>query len=51
VTHRGITHRATSSLAALASDDDLAASPAVLHGSVDQCVDRLVEVRERYGVS
>jgi alkanesulfonate monooxygenase SsuD/methylene tetrahydromethanopterin reductase-like flavin-dependent oxidoreductase (luciferase family) len=51
VTHRGVTHRGTSSLAMLASAEDLAASPAVLHGSVDECVDKVVELRERYGLS
>ena len=29
----------------------VAGSPAVLVGSVDQCADRLIEHRERYGFS
>jgi probable F420-dependent oxidoreductase len=51
VSHRGLTHRSTSSLAAVASADELADSPAVLHGSVDACVDRLIELREQYAVN
>ena len=51
VTHRGVEHRSTSSHARLASAEVLADSPAVLHGSVDACVDRLVELRDRYGIS
>jgi probable F420-dependent oxidoreductase len=51
VTHRGVEHRATSSHARLADPATLASSPSVLHGSVDECVDRLVAIRERYGVS
>ncbi|MEV0394662.1 TIGR03621 family F420-dependent LLM class oxidoreductase [Polymorphospora rubra] len=51
VTHRGEEHRSTSSHAALASPEVLAASPAVLHGSVDECVDRLLAIRERYGIN
>jgi probable F420-dependent oxidoreductase len=51
VVHRGVEHRASSSHAALADAAALAASPAVLHGDVDECVDRLVALRERYGVS
>ncbi|MEI4281406.1 TIGR03621 family F420-dependent LLM class oxidoreductase [Klenkia terrae] len=43
----------SSSFAALmaAAGDTLADSPAVLVGDVDECVDRLQEVRERYGFS
>ncbi|GAB3152374.1 hypothetical protein GCM10027290_42950 [Micromonospora sonneratiae] len=51
VTHRGVEHRATSSHAALASPAALASSPSVLHGTVDECVDRLEEIRQRYGVN
>lgn len=51
VTHRGVTHRSTSSHARLADATTLAASPAVLHGDVDECVDRLVALRERYGIN
>jgi len=51
VTVGGQTHGSTSSQAAQASPDQLKASPAVLHGSVDECVDKLVEVRERFGIS
>ena len=51
VMHRGVEHRATSSHARLADAAALAASPAVLHGSVDECVDRLMALRERYGIS
>ncbi|GIF71265.1 TIGR03621 family F420-dependent LLM class oxidoreductase [Asanoa siamensis] len=51
VTVGGETHGSTSSQAAEASPAELAASPAVLHGSVDACVDKLVEVRERFGIS
>lgn len=51
VTHDGVEHRSTSSHAASVDPRVLAASPAVLWGHVDECVDRLVELRERYGVS
>jgi probable F420-dependent oxidoreductase len=51
VTHQGVAHRATSSHAAAASAPALAASPSVLHGSVDECVDRLLAIRERFGVN
>ncbi len=51
VTVDGETHGSTSSQAAAATPEELAASPAVLHGSVDECVDKLVEVRERFGIS
>jgi probable F420-dependent oxidoreductase len=51
VTHRGVQHRSTSSHAALAPPEALATSPAVLHGSVDDCVERLVELRERYAIN
>jgi probable F420-dependent oxidoreductase len=51
VTHRGVTHRSTSSHAALASPEALASSPSVLHGDVDECVDALLERRERYGIN
>ncbi|GAA1876401.1 TIGR03621 family F420-dependent LLM class oxidoreductase [Asanoa iriomotensis] len=51
VTVDGETHGSTSSQAAAATPEQLAASPAVLHGAVDECVDKLVEVRERFGIS
>ncbi|MDG4823386.1 TIGR03621 family F420-dependent LLM class oxidoreductase [Asanoa sp. WMMD1127] len=51
VTVGGETHGSTSSQAAAATPEELAASPAVLHGPVDACVDKLVEVRERFGIS
>jgi probable F420-dependent oxidoreductase len=51
VTVGGETHGSTSSQAAAATPEELAASPAVLHGTVDECVDKLVEVRERFGIS
>lgn len=51
VNHRGVEHRAISSLAALASAETLASSPSVLHGTVDECVDKLLAVRERYGIN
>ncbi|MFC6022343.1 TIGR03621 family F420-dependent LLM class oxidoreductase [Plantactinospora solaniradicis] len=51
VVHRGVEHRASSSHARLADPAALASSPSVLHGSVDECVDRLLAIRERYGVN
>ena len=51
VTVDGESHGSTSSQAAAATPEELAASPAVLHGTVDECVDKLVEVRERFGIS
>jgi probable F420-dependent oxidoreductase len=51
LTHRGVRHRWTSSLAAHASADALAGSPAALHGDLDRCVDTLLRRREEYGVS
>ncbi|MGI5215003.1 TIGR03621 family F420-dependent LLM class oxidoreductase [Plantactinospora sp. CA-290183] len=51
VTHRGVEHRSTSSHARLVDPATLASSPAVLHGSVDGCVERLLELRARYGVT
>jgi probable F420-dependent oxidoreductase len=51
LTHRGAEHRWSSSLARDASPEALAASPSVLHGDLGQCVDTLVERRERYGIS
>lgn len=44
-------HGWTSSLARSAPEELLAASPAVLHGSVDQCVEKLYALRETYGIS
>jgi probable F420-dependent oxidoreductase len=47
----GTEHRSTSSLAEQAASAELTDSPAVLAGTVDECVDRLVKVREEYGIS
>jgi probable F420-dependent oxidoreductase len=44
-------HRCVSSHAQHASPEQLATSLAVLHGCVDECVDSLVELRERFGIS
>lgn len=44
-------HRWTSSLASTASPEALAGSPAVLHGTADECVDKLCALREIYGIS
>jgi probable F420-dependent oxidoreductase len=49
--HGGIEHVWTSSLAHEAGSDTLAGSPAALSGDLDQCVDALLERRERYGIS
>jgi len=51
VVHRGVEHRSTSSLATRGSSAMMAGSPSVLHGSVAHCADRLVELRERYGIN
>lgn len=51
VSRNGQTHGWTSSLARDADPAVLEASPAVLHGDVDRCVDALLERRERYGLS
>lgn len=51
VRHRGVEHRSTSSHASAVPAEALAASPSVLHGSVDECVDKLVALRERYGIN
>jgi len=51
LTHRGVRHRWTSSLARGLPTDALAGSPVALHGDLEACVDRLWELRERYGVS
>ncbi|AVT38795.1 TIGR03621 family F420-dependent LLM class oxidoreductase [Plantactinospora sp. BB1] len=51
VRHRGVEHRASSSHARGVDPATLAASPSVLHGSVDECVDKLLALRDRYGVS
>lgn len=51
VEHGGFEHRSTSSLAATAPAEALATSPCALRGSVDGCVETLVALRERYGVS
>lgn len=49
VTHAGAELGSTSSLAQHASPETLAASPAVLHGSAEECADKLIAHRERYG--
>jgi len=51
VEHRGLTHRSTSSHARLVDPATLRSSPSVLHGDVDECVNQLLALRERYGVS
>lgn len=51
LTHRGVEHRWSSSLARGVPAEVLAASPSVLHGDLNRCVDALVERRERYGIS
>jgi probable F420-dependent oxidoreductase len=51
VTHGGVEHRSTSSLAAHASPEDLAASAVALHGTVDECADKLLALREAHGIS
>jgi probable F420-dependent oxidoreductase len=49
--HNGEVLSATSSHAKNADPAALAASPAVLHGDVDECVAKLEWVRERFGIS
>jgi probable F420-dependent oxidoreductase len=51
VVHRGVEHRSISTHAALAAPEALASSPSALYGSVDECVDRLFALRERYGIN
>jgi probable F420-dependent oxidoreductase len=51
LSHNGVTHRWSSSLARTIPPEALAASPLVLHGDLSACVDTLVERREEYGVS
>ncbi|MFB9239239.1 TIGR03621 family F420-dependent LLM class oxidoreductase [Plantactinospora siamensis] len=51
VRHRGVEHRSTSSHARGLPAEVLAASPVALHGDVPACVDRLLALRDRYGVS
>ncbi|MBB5872074.1 putative F420-dependent oxidoreductase [Allocatelliglobosispora scoriae] len=51
VRHQGTEHRSTSSHAQKASPEVLATSVAVLHGDVEECVDTLLERRERFGLS
>jgi probable F420-dependent oxidoreductase len=41
----------TSSLAQQISPEAMAASPSVLHGSIDECVEKLLATRERHGFS
>jgi probable F420-dependent oxidoreductase len=42
---------AISSHARHASEEAMAGSPAVLRGAVDECVEKLLETRERYGIN
>jgi probable F420-dependent oxidoreductase len=49
--HGGTTHVASSSHAAGASAEALAASPSVLHGSLEACAESLERTRERFGIS
>ncbi len=51
VSSGGVEHRWTSSLARSAPPQVLANSPAVLHGSVDECVEKLIALRELTGIS
>ena len=51
VTHSGVEHISTSSLAKRAMSDALASSPTVLRGDVAACVDKLVETREKFGIA
>jgi hypothetical protein len=51
VNHRGVEHRSTSSHAELASPEVIAASPAALHGDVEACVEKLLRVREEFGIA
>jgi alkanesulfonate monooxygenase SsuD/methylene tetrahydromethanopterin reductase-like flavin-dependent oxidoreductase (luciferase family) len=51
ITGPGNSERTESSLVGGAGSEELEASPAVLHGSVEQCVEQLLERRERYGFS
>jgi probable F420-dependent oxidoreductase len=51
LSHRGTTHRWTSSLAQVIPPEALAASPMALHGDLSACVDTLIQRREEYGVS
>jgi probable F420-dependent oxidoreductase len=51
VSHRGVEHRSTSSHAANATPEALAGSPSVLHGSLDECVDKLLALRARFGIN
>ncbi|ASW56416.1 TIGR03621 family F420-dependent LLM class oxidoreductase [Plantactinospora sp. KBS50] len=51
VRHRGSEHRCTSSHARRLPAEALAGSPVVLHGDVPACVDRLLALRDRFGIS
>lgn len=51
VRHRGVEHRAGSSHVASVPPELLVDSPVALHGDVEECVDRLLALRERYGIS
>jgi probable F420-dependent oxidoreductase len=51
LSHRGVTHRWSSSLARTIPPEALAGSPLVLHGDLSACVDTLIRRREEYGIS
>jgi alkanesulfonate monooxygenase SsuD/methylene tetrahydromethanopterin reductase-like flavin-dependent oxidoreductase (luciferase family) len=51
ISHGGREYVSTSSHAEGASPQAMAQSPAVLHGSVDDCAEKLLESRERYGIN
>nr|MDT0658350.1 TIGR03621 family F420-dependent LLM class oxidoreductase [Micromonospora sp. DSM 115978] len=51
VTHRGAHHRSTSSHARSVPEEVLAGSAVALRGDVDECVDRLLALRQRFGIS
>lgn len=51
IRHNGTERGSTSSLAEHGSPEALAASPAVLHGSVEECAEKLLAARERFGIT
>jgi alkanesulfonate monooxygenase SsuD/methylene tetrahydromethanopterin reductase-like flavin-dependent oxidoreductase (luciferase family) len=51
VRHNGAESGSTSSLAQLASPEELADSPSVLHGSPAECAEKLLAIREKYGIN
>jgi len=46
-----VEHTSTSSHAELATSEALASSPSVLHGDIATCVEKLIETRERFGIT